>query len=428
MLVAAGCSGDDGDDDDDDVTADAGPGGTDGGGGGCGSTEPAALPAELGIVDDDADWLCGNLPEAPQEDDNLGQVIAGATSCLGQSGPAVAGKDVWVAPDGSDAASGANRNQALATLREALCRVAPGQTIHIEPGTYLGAAAVAALGDANSETIVIRGEGDAPSDVVLDCEHWRSAAITLGESFNIRIENLTVQHCIDAGIQTLNGAGVTIDNVVSRNNGRCSVNLDSEGEGFGLNLVGTKNVAVTNSVFEDNGPLLARVLCGEVLGTGINTFAISGRVANNTIRRTRGGAMLIEDGDDATVEDNLGEHNFLLALNNYWDAGLWIDGAVGVTARNNTFKDNYGGVGIIVSDSDNQYPDGRSKNVTIQGNTIDGHLAGIHVWGFGACPPPSDVVTNYATLEADNTLTNNAFQGDAFPIRCDEEFFGGVEP
>ncbi len=390
-------------------------------------SDPVTLPAELGIVDDDAKWLCDNLPEPAVEDPNFGQKIAGATSCVGGERGAVSGSNIYVATDGSDSASGATAGEALATVQEALCRVAPGQTIHIAPGTYPGAAAVAALGDAQSDEIVIRGEGSTPDEVILDGEYWRSAALSLGESHNIRIENLTVQHYIDAGIQTLNGSKITIRNIVSRSNGRCSVNEDSAGEGFGINLVGTEDILVEQSTFEDNGPLLSKVRCGIVLGTGINTFAITGRIRENTIRHTRGGAMLIEDGGPAIVENNVGEQNFLLALNNYWDAGLWVDGSVDVEVRGNTFRESWGGVGIMITDEEKAYPQ-TSKGTLIQGNTVDGHLAGVLVWGYGACPPPSDVITNYESLESDNTLTNNTYQGEGHPVWCVPEFIGGQVP
>lgn len=283
---------------------------------GC-SRDPIALPASLPIVDDDAQWLCGALPEPARVDDNLGFDLSGARSCLAGSRPAVSGNDIYVAPEGADSASGASSTEALATLQEALCRALPGQTIHMAPGTYRGAAAVVGIGASASEEVVIRGEGAEPGDTVLDGEFWRSAAITLGESYNVRIENLTVTHYIDAGIQTQLGAKITVQNIVSRSNGRCSVNADSAGEGFGINLVGTKDVRVADSLFEDNGPLLRPVLCGEVLGTGINTFEVSGTISGNTIRSTRGGAMLLEDSGPALVENNIAEGNFLLAVDNY---------------------------------------------------------------------------------------------------------------
>ncbi len=393
----------------------------------CGDVEPVSIPSELGIVDDDEQWRCGDLPEPARLDENLGQRIAGATSCIAGERPTVSGTDIFVAPGGSDDASGASAEEALATLQEALCRVRPGQTIHLAPGRYEGAAAVAALGSADSDEVVVRGDGSDPSEVVLDGQYWRSAAISLGESHNVRIENLTVQHYIDAGIQTLGGSRVTIRNIVSRSNGRCSVNEDSEGEGFGINLVGTKEVLVTQSTFEDNGPLLSRVRCGEVLGTGINTFEVTGRFSENTIRRTRGGAILIEDGGPAVVENNLGEQNFLLSLGNYWDAGVWVDGSVSVEVRGNTFRDSWGGVGIMVTDEEGAYPE-RAKATVVEGNTVTGHLAGILVWGYGSCPPPADAVTDYGHLERDNMLVDNAFQGEAHAVWCDPMFLGGELP
>lgn len=414
--VLAACGG--GEDDDGDLS-DAGSAG--------GCAEKAPLPADLGIVDDDAEWLCGNLPEPTREDDNFGTTVSGVTSCSAGSGPEVTGETIYVAPGGSDSNAGDSPSTALATLQEALCRVTPGQTILLAPGTYEGSAAVAGLGGPDDPDIVIRGDGATPEDVVLDGERWRSMGVGLSQSWNVRIENLTVQHYIDAGIYTLEGGRITIAGIIARNNGRCSVFEDSEGEGFGINLVGTTDVAVEDSVFEDNGPLLDRVLCGEVLGTGINTFEVSGTFVRNTVRRTRGGAFLIEKGGPAVLENNRGEKNYLLAFANYWDAGIWLDESKDVVVTNNTFVDDWGGVGILVSDEEGAYPEA-STGMTLTGNTVRGHLAGVHVWGYGVCPPPDDAITNWNTLESENTLENNVYQGMDYPVRCDASFAGGDLP
>jgi len=169
------------------------------------------------------------------------------------------------------------------------------------------------------------------------------------------------------------------------------------------------------------------VLCGLVLGTGINTFDVTGRFSENTIRHTRGGAMLVEDSGPTVVENNLGEKNFLLALENYWDAGLWVDGSLDVEVRGNTFRDSWGGVGIMITDEEGAYPE-KSKGTIVEGNTVTGHLAGVLVWGYGSCPPPADVIPNYDGLESDNTLADNAYQGEAHPVWCDPKFLGGQTP
>lgn len=395
--------------------------------GSCDTAEQAPLPDELGIEDDDGQWLCDDRPERAKNDPNLGFKIAGAESCVGGEHQAVSGSDIYVSTDGSDKASGNSPDHALATVAEALCRVQPGQVIHIAPGTYKEAAAVAALGSSHSDPITIRGEGDTPEDVVLDGEYWRSAAFTLGEAWHVTIENLTVQHYTDAGIQTQTGSDITIDEVISRSNGRCSVNQDYEGEGFGVNLVGTTNITVTNSTFEDNGPLLARVLCGDVLGTGINTFEASGTISGNTIRRTRGGAMLVEDGKSMVVKDNIAESNYLLAIDNYWDAALWVDGSHDIEVTGNQFHDNWGGAGIEVSDEEGAYPE-TSKNITIADNEIRNHAVGVLVWGYGSCPPPSDAIVDYDALESNNTLTDNGYGGSEKEVVCDPDFMGGSVP
>ncbi len=386
------------------------------------------LPATLGILNDDAMWLCGaDRPEKPHEY-GIGIVAAGIEECYPGDEPEAPGNDIWVATDGDDGHNGMDETQALRTLKSALCRVRPGQTIHLGPGTYHTAVAVGGMGHSHSAPVVIRGEGDDPSSVVLDGEYWRSFALGLVESFNFRIENLTVQHYTDAGIYSLVGGGVSIQNVISRFNGRCSVDPDAQGEGFGVNLDGTGDIRVENSRFEHNGPLLAPALCGEALGTGINTFEASGVIRGNTIVHTRGGGILVEKSTGPfLIENNLAEKNDFLAPNNYWDAGIWIDESVDVTLRNNRFRDNWGGAGVMVSDEEGAYPRS-SKQITLTHNTLTGNFVGVLVWGYGQCPPPADVIPNWPTLTQDNDLSANRFDDSEHAVWCDPDFVGGQIP
>ncbi|RME85549.1 MAG: right-handed parallel beta-helix repeat-containing protein [Caldilineae bacterium] len=389
---------------------------------------PADLPNWLQIENDDADWLCGDRrPERPREYD-IGVVAAGIEECYPGDEPPVSGEHIWISPQGDDTNSGESPASALRTLKSVLCRVAPGQTVHLLPGVYREAVALGGAGNADSATIRIRGEGADPTAVVLDGEYWRSFAIGLVESFHISIENLTVQHYTDAGIYSLGGGDVSLVGVVSRYNGRCNVDPDSEGEGFGVNLVGTGDIRVEGSRFEHNGPLLAPVLCGDVLGTGINTFEASGVIRGNTIRHTRGGGILVEKSTGPfLVEDNVVEKNDLLAPDNYWDGGIWIDESVDVTVGKNRFSDNWGGAGIQISDEEGAYPRS-SKQITVTGNTLTGNFAGVLIWGYGVCPPPGDVITNWESLLQDNRVAENRFDGKDYPIRCDPEFVGGEVP
>ncbi len=387
----------------------------------------AELPSDLGIANDDDDWLCDHRPESPRTLDGIVRA-AGVTLCYAGDRGQVTGSDIYVAPDGDDDSGGATPEQALRTLTEAMCRVRPGQTVHLAPGHYEEAVLLGLGNRADSAPVTITGEGESPGDVVLDGGHWRSFALGLADSHNVTIANLSVQHYTDAGIYTLNGSGITLTDLLLMRNGRCSVDPDSEGEGFGVNLVGTTGIVVKNSVFDDNGPLLAPVLCGEVLGTGINTFESSGIIEGNTLRRTRGGAMLVEkSAGPFMVNENLAEQNYLLALDNYWDAALWIDESVDVEVRDNTFRANYGGAGVQISDEEGSYPSA-SRQIRMYGNTIVGNTVGILVWGYDQCPPPADVALNWQTLEADNQLTGNLYRGEDTPILCDPMFVGGTLP
>lgn len=381
----------------------------------------------LGIENDDAVWLCDDLPEKPVW-------VAGATKAVGvqicyagQDGQ-IRGDAVYVSPDGDDGNAGDSWQQPLATLTAALCRVSPGQTVYLAPGIYREGVLLALQNAANSPTLRIVGAGESPEDVILDGERWRSYGLYLLESHNVRVENLTVQNYTAAGIQTLLGSGITLERVNIRHNGRCNIDPDAAGEGFGVNLVGTEGVQVIGSWFVDNGPLLEQVACGMVLGTGINTFESSGRIQDNIIQATRGGAMLIEKSQGPfIVADNLVEHNFLLALNNYWDAGLWLDQSTDIYVEGNLFRDNFGGPAIEISDEEHAYPEA-SRQITLTGNSMSGNLAGVLVWGYGSCPPPEDVISNWETLLSDNVIEAHSWRGEDARLLCYPDFLGGMLP
>ncbi len=388
----------------------------------------ADIPPSLEIRNDDAQWLCGDKsPEPPREYD-VGVVAAGVRECYPGDEPPVAGDDIWVSVEGDDRHPGDAPTRALRTLGEALCRAQPGQTIHLLPGTYQEGVVIGALVNGDQAPLTIRGEGSDAGDVVLDGGYWRSFGIGFVETNNVLVENLTVQHYTDAGIYALSSEGVHIKDVVAFENGRCSVDPDAEGEGFGVNLVGVKGMLVEGSRFDHNGPLLAPMLCGEVLGTGINTFEASGIIRNNEIVRTRGGGMLVEKSvGPVRVEGNLVTRNFFLAVDNYWDAGIWIDESVDVLVRQNQFIANWGGAGVMVSDEERAYP-AASKQITITDNVLTDNFAGVLVWGFGECPPPDDVITNWSRLTVENEFSRNTFNGQPRPVWCDPDFVGGDVP
>ncbi|RMF17912.1 MAG: DUF1565 domain-containing protein, partial [Candidatus Dadabacteria bacterium] len=161
----------------------------------------ASMPADLGIRNDDDQWLCDQRPQAPKTLDGIVRA-AGVTLCYTGERGQVTGNDIYVSPTGNDDFSGAAPEQALRTLTEAMCRVRPGQTIHLAPGTYNDAVLLGLSNKADDAPVTITGTGARPDDVILDGEYWRSFAIGLVETHNVVIANLTVQHYTDTGIYT----------------------------------------------------------------------------------------------------------------------------------------------------------------------------------------------------------------------------------
>ncbi len=386
--------------------------------------DPFPAPTEPGLADDDQDWRCDARPVPPR----IGHTeiaLVGVTECLANEEAALPGDDIWVSPDGTG--GGADRTDPLGGLTDGVCRAKPGQTVHLLPGTYHEGVVAALLGDPDGAPIVIRGEPEEGAPVVISGDGWRTHGIALVESDNVVIERVEVRGFTDSGVYALDGERIVLRAAVVQGNGRCSVDEDAEDEGFGINLLAVEEYVVERSAFVDNGPSRATVLGARALGTAVNTFESSGIVRDNVMYYNRGAGVLVEDGHDTLVENNRIEANWLLLEGDYWDGGIWVDGSVDVELVGNEIRNNHGGGGIEISDEDDGFP-ARSVRTVVRDNVVEGHFAGVLVWGFEECPPPAEAISDYASLETRNTLRDNTFRGQPRDVWCDPEFIGGEAP
>ncbi|MCP5048609.1 MAG: right-handed parallel beta-helix repeat-containing protein, partial [bacterium] len=155
-----------------------------------------------------------------------------------------------------------------------------------------------------------------------------------------------------------------------------------------------------NDVYQ-NGP--NPQLPGLLMGTGINTFGCRDiTIRNNLAHNNIGGGILVEDGINALVEGNdVYDNDADASDEEWWDAGLWVDGGHDVVIRNNNFTGNLG-PGIQISDEDIQNPFG----YVLENNTSTGNYHGIYIWNFGTNDwPPENILRR-----SGNTFTNNSIQ------------------
>lgn len=352
---------------------------------GC-SVEPEAGGGEPGIV--------------RGREGEMGIVHVGALECFPGEREPVPGPAIYVSPQGDEGNSGATQEEALRSFAQAACRLLPGQTLRVLPGTYRESVVLGLFGEPG-EPIRIQGverEGQRP---VLDGGERLTFGLALVESQNIVVENLEFRRYTDEGMLVLLGSDIVIRNNRFLENGRDSIEPDNEGEGFGLNLLGAQKLLVEGNEAGGNGPSQARRGRG-LLGTGINTFELqSSIIRRNYSHNNIGGGILVEDGRQVLVEGNRIEGNWLDAAGDYWDGGIWVDGGQDITLRDNLISANHG-PGVVLSDEEVRYPES-SFGYLFEGNVVRDNLFGLHIWNFGQCPlPPEDVLRM-----AGNTIEGN---------------------
>ena len=345
---------------------------------GCGVREPHPAASSRDLTP--------NHPR-PREGE-LGIVYQNGVECLGEEAQPRAGDELYLSPQGDDSNPG-TRAAPLGTLAAALCNLRPGQTLYLLPGVYAESVLLGDFGDPETP-ITLRGVIEGDRWPVLDGENSRSMGLALVESRNFVIENIEFRNYNDEGLEALLVDGLVIQDCRFVENGRASTDPDSDGEGFGLNLVGVRGALIEGNQAIGNGPNHERWL-NYTLGTGINTYELFDSVIRgNTVSGTVGGGILVEDGENVLVENNIIEGNELDANGDYWDGGIWVDGSYNVTLRGNTIRDNHG-PGMVLSDEDVQYPQ-TSYGIVVEGNTVSGNLTAAFLWNYGVCPPPEAAI------------------------------------
>lgn len=303
----------------------------------------------------------------------------------------VAGRsaDVYIAPDGDDAATGSAATP-VATLERAVELVPPNGIVEFTDGIHRRGYLMSDLSG-----VTIRGASGA----VLDGGNHQSLGLFCDGCSNVVIEDLAVTGFTDIGVGFTNSSEIVLRGLSVHGNGVDVQNVGWELEGYGIHVDHSTGVTISGNDVFDNGPEPERDPVA-LLGTGINTYdnqdvTIEGNHAHNN----RGGGILVEDSFHVVVRDNLVEDNDLDATaDEWWDGALWVDGGGDVLVAGNTFTGNRG-PGIQISDEEGQSP----RGYVLTGNVSTGNLFGLLVWGFGGAELPLPEVLR---LE-DNEIVNN---------------------
>jgi parallel beta-helix repeat protein len=150
------------------------------------------------------------------------------------SAPPLAPNDLFVSPAGYDGAAGSAADP-LATLQAAVDRLAPGNTVWVEPGTYAGFNVRRPGGPGQPLTVAARDPGTAIIKPAGD-----GSTVELEGAANVDLVNLVIEGptsgMLDA-VRIVNSSGITIEGCIVRG---------STG-GFGIEVRFSANVTIRDN-------------------------------------------------------------------------------------------------------------------------------------------------------------------------------------
>ena len=301
----------------------------------------------------------------------------------------------YVSVNGNNDSSGTSADKPFRTLAKAFQTVRPGGKILIMPGTYSESLGIQKCGSIQ-DSILISGIGTP----ILDGLQQMAMGIFCETCYGLIFENLIIQNYTDIGIGISTCENMILRNLIIRENGYTVQLTDWEIEGYGLHAENSKNINISYNDVYRNGPE-PRIFPDYLMGSGINTYGNENVIiSHNRSFQNIGGGILAEDSENIIVEHNeCCQNNCDASADEWWDAGIWLDGGRNVIVRNNVFQATLG-AGIEISDEDNQDPYG----YILENNLSTENYFGIYIWNFGTTEWPVTSVIRHSG----NQFVNNS--------------------
>lgn len=300
---------------------------------------------------------------------------------------------VFVSVSGHDGNDGRSRENAVRTIQRALALIKAGDTILVTSGVYNQQVEIR----NRDSSVPVRIQGEAGA--ILDGGRQLRFGIRIRDSADVQVSFLEIANYSDSGIAAWYSNRVEFKNLRVHDNGFRNQSSWSDGEGYGIDIQGCRNVLVEGNEAYANGPEPAIRNRG-IMGTGINTWGNHDIVIrSNRSHHNIGGGILVEDSTQVLVVSNIVSDNDVdVSAFDWWDAGIWLDGGSDVIIRDNVFTGNLG-PGIQISNEEGANP----RGYVVEGNTSTRNYFGILMRDFGVCPFPSENILR---------LNNNNFTGN----------------
>ena len=256
--------------------------------------------------------------------------------------------DYWVSPSGNDAASGLSQGNAWATLMHAAGQVGPGDTVHVQPGSYQGFYLDTSGTQAQPITFVANGAGvaiTADNPITPD-------GINVEGADHVVIDGFAVNGRTRAGIRAALSNFVTIRNCTTGDNGR-----------WGIFTGFTDDLVVENN--ETYGSVLEH---GIYVSNSCDRPTVRGNLVHDNFAN---GIHLNGDasqGGDGWIEDALIEDNVIYGNGVGGGSGINGDGLINSVIRNNLLYDNHAsGISLYRIDG----ATGATGNVVVNNTVIN---------------------------------------------------------
>ncbi len=236
------------------------------------------------------------------------------------SSPAQAA-DRYVAPGGSDAASGMTPGTAWATLQKAADTVVPGDTVHVADGNYAGFD-IRTVATAGSP---IEFVASGPNAIIISDNAETPDGINIENAAYITIDGFNSSNRTRAGIRAAVSDHITVRNCTCGTNGRWGIFT-----GF-----------VDDLLIENNETFGSIDEHGIYVSNSGDRPVIRG---NHSHDNNANGIHMNGDesqGGDGTISDALVENNVIHGNGVAGGSGINMDGVVTSVVRNNLLYDNH---------------------------------------------------------------------------------------
>lgn len=310
------------------------------------------------------------------------------------------GNTYYVSATGAEDNEGLSEETPTKYLQYILDNLQSGDTLILQEGVYRDSYYIANKYFDHQVRII------AEPGVIFDGGMEQLEGFLVEECANLLIKGLEVKNYKCVGINVHYSDNVIVKDCLTYNNGFDSSEYTWDHEGYGINAKYSSNITIVSNEVYDCGPIDAIIDTYGKLGTGINTFELTNSVIQrNKSYNNKGGGILVEDGNNVVVSDNIAYGHTVESYldpsdpdyGKWWCGNLWLDGGHDVDVFRNTFDTSI--AGIRVSDLDDQAPYG----YRIYNNSFNGNTYGIEIFEFKK-PYTASEIAIYANSFSDNVI------------------------